>query len=312
MNNIISILVVLLVVCLLYNNGCKEMYENNYIYHNYWKDVVALPTEKYFKMLLDPLEIQNKVFLHSVFNQIPYEGDYKGENEVHILFNGETWDRGGLDNYDVKLIMEETDIKNGIICHPLIIMDSYVYNFWPLYMSIREPKAKTKFCAFVISNGNNAIRNRFFEKLCMYKKVDSMGGAFNNTGIYAPRNDEMNNDYSYFDFLSDYKFMICFENASRPNYLTEKLANAYLGRTIPIYWGASKAKDWLNTKSFLQLEESATEAEMDRLIGKIIELDNNDQLYEDMYKEPLMYSIHDELNIDKIREKISDVVRLKH
>jgi hypothetical protein len=312
MNNITSILVVLLVLYLLYNIGNKERYENGerYRYHNYWSDEVALPTKKYFEMLLDPLEIEKKVFLHSVFNQIPYEGDYKGENELHILYSGESW-YNDIEKYDIKLIMEETDMSKGIINHPLFIMDSYVYNYWPIYMNVREPKVKRKFCAFVVSNGTNVIRNRFFEKLSMYKKVDSMGGALNNTGVYAPRNDEMKGDYSFYEFLSEYKFMICFENGSSANYLTEKLANAYLGNTIPIYWGASKVRDWLNTKSFLQLEESATEGEMDKLIGKIIELDNNDDLYEEVYREPLMYSIHDELNINKIREKISEVVRSK-
>lgn len=311
MSEITSILVVLLVLYLMYGN--KERYENGerYRYHNYWNDKIALGTRRYFEMLLDPLEVKKTVYLHSVFKEIPYEGDYKGENELHIVYSGESYNIDNIEKYDIKLIMEETDMSKGIINHPLFIMDSYVYNYWPIYMSMREVRVKRKFCAFVVSNGSNMIRNRFFEKLSMYKKVDSMGGALNNTGVYAPKNDEMKGDYSYYEFLSEYKFMICFENGSSANYLTEKLGNAYLGGTIPIYWGASKVRDWLNTASFLQLEESATEGEMDKLIGKIIELDNNDELYEEVYREPLMYSIDDELNINKIREKISEVVRSK-
>jgi hypothetical protein len=309
--DITSLLLVLLILCMIYYNR-REGYDNVYEYREFWTEDIPESTKVYFNMLLDPIDIKKRVYIHSVFDNLPYEGDDKDkDSEVHILINGETWDKGNLGDYDVKLIMEETDIRNGVICHPLFIMDSYVYNYWPRYMSVRRLIKKKKFCIFVVSNSNSydvKVRNKFFKKLSKYKKVDSGGSALNNMGMNVPRNDESKGDYSYYEFLSEYKFMICFENTSKPNYLTEKLANAYLGGTVPIYWGASKVREWLNPKSFLQLEETATEEEMDRLINKIKEIDNDDKLYDEIYREPLMYSIHEELDMNKVREKVHEIV----
>lgn len=279
-------------------------------YNHFWADEIEYEIKEYFKLLLDPLQIKKTIFIHSVFDFLPYTGKYTNFEDLHILFTGES--RLGQHNlqnyYKVKLIMENTDLKSGIITHPYFIVNSYVYNYWPRYLTPRAPTKKTKFCAFVVSNENNPERNRFFEKLNLYKQVDSVGGKLNNTGIYAPRNDEKNGDYSYFNFLSDYKFMICFENNSKDNYFTEKLGNAYLGNTIPIYWGASNVRKWINLNAILHLNETATENEMDNLINRIIEIDNNDELYNQIYYQPLMYTIHDDLQIDKIREKINYVL----
>ena len=45
------------------------------------------------------------------------------------------------------------------------------------YLEKRE-----KFCAFVVSNPKNTIRNEAFHTLNKYKKVDSAGRLFNNVG----------------------------------------------------------------------------------------------------------------------------------
>lgn len=305
--DITSLVLVLLILCMIYYNR-REGYDNVYEYREFWTENIPESTKKYFNMLLDPIDIKKKVYIHSVFNSLPYDGEYKSKSDVHILVNGETRDKGNLENYDVKLIMEETDLKKGIISHPLFIMDSYAYNSWPKYMSVRNPVKKNKFCIFVVSNEKNDIRNKFFKKLSEYKKVDSGGKIFNNIGMKAPRNDELKGDYSYYNFLSEYKFMICFENTSKPNYLTEKLANAYLGNTVPIYWGASKVREWFNKGAILQLEETGTEEEMDRLINKIKEIDNDDILYDEIYRQPLMYEIPDEMKMENIREKIKKII----
>lgn len=299
------VIVILIILCMTY---CFKDDEDGYVYRDFWTNEKNIDEsiKKYFKILLDPLEIKKRVFIHSVFNDLLYTQ----KETLHILFSGESWNRG-LNNYNVKLIMEDTDISNGIICHPYFIVDSYVYNYWPIYMNIRSPVRKSKFCIFVASNDYNYdinIRNRFFKKLSQYKKVDSAGSAFNNIGMRAPRNDISKGDYSYYNFLSEYKFMICFENTSKSNYLTEKLANAYLGKTIPIYWGASKVREWCNNNAILQLEESASDKDMDILISRIKEIDNDDMLYDEIYKQPLMYEIPEDLNINKIREKIKMVI----
>ena len=79
--------------------------------------------------------------------------------------------------------------------------------------------------------------------------------------------------------------MICFENTKLDYYFTEKLLNAYCGGTIPIYWGCPQIKEFINEKAVLLLEENTPEA-VNTLIDRIMELNNNEDLYAEMYNQP--------------------------
>lgn len=109
----------------------------------------------------------------------------------------------------------------------------------PLFAIYNLPKRtlnkRSKFCAYIVRHSGQiqygkagGFRDRFYDKLSVYKRVDSGGGWRNNIG----RSIENKNEW-----LKDYKFHICFENSSYPGYLTEKLFDAYNTGTIPIYWG---------------------------------------------------------------------------
>ena len=52
-------------------------------------------------------------------------------------------------------------------------------------------------------------------------------------------------------FLSEYKFTIAFENYVYPGYQTEKLYDAMLCKSLPIYCGDPNIGEVFNTKSFL-------------------------------------------------------------
>jgi hypothetical protein len=85
-------------------------------------------------------------------------------------------------------------------------------------------------------------------------------------------------------WLPKYKFNICFENSSYPGYVTEKLYEAYIGNTIPIYWGSSTIEVDFNPKAFLNWFDYGSD---DALIEAVIELDNNEDKYLEMYMQPL-------------------------
>lgn len=88
---------------------------------------------------------------------------------------------------------------------------------------------KRKFCSFVVSNGRaNSIRSEIFDILSAYKKVDSGGKYKNNIGFRVENKH---------NFLSSYKFNIACENSSTNGYITEKLFDAKIANTIPIYYG---------------------------------------------------------------------------
>ncbi|WQY49165.1 fucosyltransferase [Helicobacter pylori] len=103
---------------------------------------------------------------------------------------------------------------------------------------------KRGFASFVASNPNAPKRNAFYEALNAIEPVTG-GGSVKNTLGYKVENKS--------EFLSQYKFNLCFENSQGYGYVTEKIIDAYFSHTIPIYWGSpSVAKDF-NPKSFVNV-----------------------------------------------------------
>lgn len=206
--------------------------------------------------------------------------------------------------YDVNLIMQPTNLEKRIVFCPLFIFESYWQDFWTLYKQPRPYEDKTNFCCFVVRNPGCEIRNRFFYILSQYKHVLSMGQLFNNIGYTFPF------DETHVDSLKKFncKFMICFENTSSPYYLTEKLHNAWVAGTIPIYWGCTKAREWLNPKAFLYLEDTS-DASISKLLNQIIELDNDHEKYMEMYNQPLIVGdIPEALSIERITRDIQIIL----
>ena len=186
------------------------------------------------------------------------------------------------DKYDIVL----TSINNvkNIVDLPLSIAYIHCNNFLPLLLN--RPKISNvhqKFCSFIVSNPKCQMRNMLFNLINNYKKVDSMGGFANNVG-YQARQPYWSPQY--FNMLSNYKFMICCENTKMETYTTEKIVNPYLGRTIPIYWGSHNIKNIFNPDSILFLEDE-TEESINKLIQKVIELDNDDEKYLEFINRPI-------------------------
>lgn len=139
------------------------------------------------------------------------------------------------------------------------------------------------FCSFVYNQstfGEGAkLRKSFCEFLsCTYRKVDCPGKVLNN--MHAPelalRNDSKNWQSTKIRFLNKYKFNIAFENSNSDGYITEKLTDAFLADTVPIYWGSYGnihpfPKDAVICANDFNSFES--------LVSYIKEVDSNEELY---------------------------------
>lgn len=109
--------------------------------------------------------------------------------------------------------------------------------------------SKTRFCNFFYSHPVT-YREKFFRDLSRYKKVDAPGKSMNN----MPSVDEFCKGDRWEikrRFLSEYKFTIAFENDVFPGYQTEKLYDAMLAGSIPVYCGDPFVGDIFNTGSFI-------------------------------------------------------------
>ncbi|HVM48067.1 MAG TPA: glycosyltransferase family 10 [Candidatus Acidoferrum sp.] len=160
--------------------------------------------------------------------------------------------------------------------------------FKPLIRQNEDPERmlaeKTGFCSFVVSTNHpkkNRKRMEFFQKLSRYKKVDSGGKFLNNIGGPIPWgwNPKV-------EFLRRYKFNLAFENESHEGYTTEKLYDAMLARTVPIYWGNPRVGEEFNPKSFLSYYDHGSD---EALIEKIIALDRDDAQYLGYARQPYFH-----------------------
>lgn len=148
---------------------------------------------------------------------------------------------------------------------------------------------KIDFCSFVYSNylGEGA-RREFFEKLSAYKQVNAGGAYLNNVG------GRVENKLA---FESRHKFSIAFENSSRSGYTTEKIVSSLLAKTIPIYWGNPDIGKEFNEKRFINCHAYAT---FDKVVERVKEIDNNDDLYLRIISEPVLAEGYD---IERIRKE---------
>ena len=130
--------------------------------------------------------------------------------------------------------------------------------------------AKTRFCGFVVSNPLCKARNEFFRRLSKYKPVDSGGKLFNTLGHRVADKRA---------FLAECKFTIAFENESHPGYTTEKLAEAMLAGSLPIYWGDPLVGRDFDTTSFLSAHDTPGPRMLDDLVERVVALDRDDALF---------------------------------
>lgn len=135
---------------------------------------------------------------------------------------------------------------------------------------------KTEFCDFIVSNGKcDPIRTEIFYKLSEYKKVNSGGKYLNNIGGPVK---------SKYEFQEKHKFSIAFENGAQKGYTTEKIIHAFAAKNIPIYWGNPDIDKDFNPKSFVNYWDYGN---IDDVVKRVIEIDNDDNLYKSILKEPI-------------------------
>ena len=175
--------------------------------------------------------------------------------------------------YDYAVGFEYLDFGDRYLRWPLYY--AYGQELWDAFMSKhlnpQEKLAKkTEFCSFVYSNKmGDFIREKFFQELSKYKKVNSGGRYMNNIGVSEGVQNKI-------EFESRHKFSIAFENSSHPGYTTEKLIQAFAANTVPIYWGDPRVVEVFNPESFIFVNDFES---LDAVVNRVKEIDENDELY---------------------------------
>jgi predicted O-methyltransferase YrrM len=108
--------------------------------------------------------------------------------------------------------------------------------------------AGTRFCNFVYGR-SRPERDRIFELVSRLGHVEAPGNAMRNAppigaGVAAK-----------LDYLRQFRFTLACENTSAPGYVTEKLVEASLAGSVPIYWGAPDVELDFDTSAFISRQD---------------------------------------------------------
>ncbi|MCD7724861.1 MAG: glycosyltransferase family 10 [Clostridiales bacterium] len=206
--------------------------------------------------------------------------EYLNYECIRIYIGGECeWPDFNMYDYAIDLV--HIDINDRYLRWPFYLWRDGTRREFDLALGKHKAPIdiqNKKFCNWMVSNGisANPCREEFFYELSKYKQVDSGGRYLNNIGYKVDNKLE---------FQKNYKFSLAFENTSEEGYITEKIVEAWAANTVPIYWGADDITEEFNEKAFINYNKFST---MKEVIEKIKEIDNDDNLYLEMMRQPIL------------------------
>lgn len=227
---------------------------------------------------------------------------YRYQNAKMVYFSGEPFfDLGQCDYAFTSFYVNDSKFFR-VPLYFLYAYDYYKYGIIESFDAILKKdisnfslKDKINFCAYIARGpGQHNRRTEFFNKLNQYKFVNALGSHFNNTPSIPGNPGTIEGSIEKYKILKQYKFCMSFENTNQYNecigYTTEKIYEPMMSLSIPIYWGNSEIYKDFNIKSFINWNDYGSD---ENVIERIIEIDNDDDLYMDYIKEN--YSANDQL-----------------
>ena len=205
-------------------------------------------------------------------------------------------------NHIDKLYIEPT---NKFIAIPTVYCRINYYNMIKSNLYKDELSCSfenKKFCLMINKSNLNKNINSVYNKLLEYGQVDHIS-IYNN----EIQNASCYNSLELLKVFNKYKFIICFENSYNDGYITEKIFNCFLAKTIPVYQGSKIIESFFNKDSFINIPIEKIE---DFDYNNIKVLSENEYLYNEMLYKEKINSLYNEENymnimIDKIKFKLN-------
>lgn len=146
--------------------------------------------------------------------------------------------------------------------------------------TVDDLKEKSYFCNFIYSHDRDDYKRKaIFDLLNTYKRVDSLGTYLNNMqdGFCVSMQEKV-------QIQKKYKFTIAFDSVDLDGFVTEKIADGFIARTIPIYMGNPTIFEIYNKNAFINCSDYDS---LDNVLKKVIYLDQNEEEYLRMLNEPV-------------------------
>lgn len=133
-------------------------------------------------------------------------------------------------------------------------------------------KSKEYFCNYIFGHDTAlGIREKILEGLEAYKRVECAGTHRNNMPGGLTFNMQ-----TKIPFMEKCKFSIAAESVNYPGFTSEKIGHAFQTNTIPIYFGDPDICKDFKEEAFVDYSRCAG---VEDLVQKVIEIDQNDDLY---------------------------------
>jgi len=151
------------------------------------------------------------------------------------------------------------------------------YSIDPAQVKAAIPRTKTKGAVAFISNCWSEKRRLYLEEFMKHMEVDSYGSCHHNKNSSSPRGDERGK----IEIQSDYLFSLVFENTILFDYVSEKLAHAYLAVSLPVYYGAPNIDEFVFDKKSIV---KASDFESPKQLAEYLKfLQSNQTAYEEYF-----------------------------
>jgi len=215
-------------------------------------------------------------------------------NSKMVYFSGEPFFDIGVCDYALTQFDVDDNRFYRLPLYLLYAYDYYKHGMVSSYESFFNQriylKEKKNFCTYISRGpGKTSIRDRFYHKLSSYKKIDCPGSHHNNMEIVPGESGTIHGSIEKIKFISNYKFTFAIENSDSYNghtgYTTEKIIEPFAAGSIPIYWGNSRISEDFNDDAMINWHKYGSD---EKTIERIIEIDNDDDLYIDYLRQPFI------------------------
>lgn len=226
-----------------------------------------------------------------------------------LLISGECGDHFAEGGKIARGVFEKGFYHYGLTCawdnhmpghlylpQPLIMLNLYNNGWKSLIRDGSPPPEKTKFCDFIYSNPYSRLRRDFCAKLMKYRLVSCAGAVDRNCDDLVGTGYDKAGYLAKQAFQSKHRFSIAFENNYFPGYVTEKLTDPLVARSVPIYSGNPEVHRLFNTRSFINVDNFYG---YDDAIDYIKYVDETPSVYETYLNSPPFVD-------NKIPEEFSD------
>lgn len=161
---------------------------------------------------------------------------------------------------------------------PYFVVEELVARMWGYAPPVVDDAGwpGREFCLFLVSHPTPE-RAAVFEELSRYRAVTSPGSFLRNCEVPELGDRTGNWRRKKLEYQTRFRFTVAFENSAHPGYTTEKIYDALLARSIPIYWGNSRISQDVHPDCFI---DAAAFPDFASLVARVAEVDRDPALAE--------------------------------